>query len=315
MAQAPLDPPTSPEGAVCVPLTTLTPLRLTGADRLDFLHGQVSGEVKGLQVGQMSHALLLNVKGHALALLRVYRRQDDLFVAVEDGGGALVKAELQAHIVFDQVTIEDLTGTLQAFTLQGRGVSYVLKRALGNDLPADGHFVEVPFAEAKVLLAPVRRSSATGVDLHVLSRDAAALQTALLTAGAQLAGDDWLTLARIAAGLPSAAGEGGEGVLPQECGLEYAVSYRKGCYLGQEIMARIEARGNVRRRLMGVKLSGKPVGRALLHQGKEVGRLGSVAHHPSLGWIGLAIVRLELSPGAELTAGSTQATLTLLPFT
>ncbi|MBS3934251.1 MAG: folate-binding protein YgfZ [Truepera sp.] len=314
MTQAPLNLLTSPDGAVCVPLTTLTPLRLTGADRLDFLHGQVSGEVKGLQVGQMSHALLLNVKGHALALLRVYRRQDDLFAAVEDGGGALVKAELQAHIVFDQVTIEDLSDTLRAFTLQGRGVREVLKRALGSNLPADGHFVEVPFADAKVLLAPVRRSSATGVDLHVLSRDAEALQTALLMAGAQLAGDDWLTLTRITAGLPSAAGEGGEGVLPQECGLAYAVSYRKGCYLGQEIMARLEARGNVRRRLLGVKLNGQPDDKALRHQGKEVGRLGSFARHPELGWIGLAVVRLELSPGAELTAGGTQATLAPLPF-
>ncbi|MBS3966119.1 MAG: folate-binding protein YgfZ [Truepera sp.] len=314
MAQAPLNLLTSPDGAVCVPLATLTPLRLTGADRLDFLHGQVSGEVKQLQVGQTSSALLLNVKGHALALLRVYRRQDDLLAAVEDGGGTLVKAELQAHIVFDQVTIEDLTGTLQAFTLQGRGVRDVLKRALGSDLPAEGHFAQVPLADAKVLLAPVRRSSATGFDLHVLSRDAEALQTALLTAGAQLAGDDWLTLARIEAGLASAAGEGGEGVLPQECGLEYAVSYRKGCYLGQEIMARLEARGNVRRRLVGVKLSGQPVGRALLYQGKEVGRLGSVAWHPDLGWIGLAVVRLELAPGAELTAGGTQAMLAPIPF-
>jgi folate-binding protein YgfZ len=292
----------------------LTPLRLTGADRLDFLHGQVSGEVKGLKVGQMSHALLLNVKGHALALLRVYRREDDLFAAVEDGGGALVKAQLQAHIVFDQVTIEELSDTLRSFTLQGRGVRDVLKRALGRELPDEGHFMQVPFAGAKVLLAPVRRSSAGGADLHVLSRDAEALQTALLTAGAQLAGEEWLAPARIEAGLASAAGEGGEGVLPQECGLGYAVSYRKGCYLGQEIMARLEARGNVRRRLMGVKLDGQPDDRALRHQGKEVGRLGSAVLHPSLGWIGLAVVRLELSPGAELTAGSTQATLVPLPF-
>lgn len=292
----------------------MTPLRLTGPDRLEFLHGQVSAEVRGLKVGQVSTALMLNVKGHALALLRVYRREDDLYVAVEDGAGALVKAQLQAHIVFDQVTVEDLSATLCAFTLQGPGTPEVLRRALGAELPAEGHFVHVPFADAKVLLSPTRRSLAGGADLHVLCRDAEALGEALHKAGASMADEDWLTLARITAGLATAAAEGGEGVLPQECGLEYAVSYTKGCYLGQEIMARLEARGQVRRHLMGVRLTGRPGERTLQYEGKEVGRLGSVAYHPDLGWIGLAVVRRELSPGTALVAGSAQATLTPLPF-
>ena len=312
-AMADLDLLTSPTGAVIIALP-VTPLRLTGPDRLDFLHGQVSGEVKGLKVGQTSSALLLNVKGHALALLRVYRREEDLFVAVEDGAGALVKAQLQAHIVFDQVTIEELSGTLRAFTLQGHGVREVLKRALGSESPENGQFVQLPFAGAKVLLAPARRSLAGGADLHVLAKDADLLHEALVQAGAAPASPALLELARVEAGLPSAAGEGGVGVLPQECGLDYAVSYKKGCYLGQEIMARLEARGNLRRRLVGVKLSGPPDDKALHYRGKEVGRLSSALLHPDLGWIGLAVVRLELAIGTELTAGGTQATLTPLPF-
>jgi folate-binding Fe-S cluster repair protein YgfZ len=93
------------EGAVVVPLLVHTALRVTGADRLDFVHGQLSNEVKRLQLGTLSENLLLNHKGHALAQMRVFRRDDDLFLAVEGNAGELVERELRAHIIFDQVAL------------------------------------------------------------------------------------------------------------------------------------------------------------------------------------------------------------------
>jgi folate-binding protein YgfZ len=298
-----------------VPLLGTTPLRLTGPDRLEFLHGQVSHEVKNLQVGEGRPALMLNVRGHALALMRLYRRDEDLFVAVEGAAGERVKAQLKAHIIFDQVELSDLTGVIQSFTLQGAAVGEILERALHHALPEVNHFVQAPFESAQVLVSRVSRSTPGGVDLHVLTRDASALARALERAGAQLVGERALAAARVAAGIAEAEFEGGEGVLPQEAGLDYALSYRKGCYLGQEIMARIEARGNVRRRLVGLQLKAHPHdARDLLAAGKVVGRLGTVAEHPQLGVIALASVRSEVLPGTQLAVGDTSATVTGLPF-
>lgn len=311
------------ETAGLVPLLGTGALRVTGADRLDFLHGQISSEVKRLGPGESRAALMLSVRGHALALMRVYRREDDLFVAVEGGAGAQVEAQLRAHIIFDQVELHDLTDTLVTFTLQGTDAAAVLRRVFGGDagadltdLPEPGTFAQPPFASAKVLVGPAPRGRAGGFDLHVLSRDASALVAALTGAGAALAGEDALEALRIEAGIAGAELEGGEGVLPQEAGLEHAVSYRKGCYLGQEIMARIEARGNLRRRLVGLSLTGIPEAgtKDLVQNGKTVGRLGGVAEHPRLETIALASVRTEVGTGAVLEVGGVAAVVRELPL-
>ncbi len=305
------------ETAGLVPLLGTGALRVTGADRLDFLHGQISNEVKRLKPGEGRAALMLNVRGHALALTRVYRRDDDLFVAPEGGAGAQVEAQLRAHIIFDQVELHNLTDALTTFTLQGADAGAVLQRAFGTDLPElpePDTFAQPPFGSAKVLVGPVARSRAGGFDLHVLSRDAGALVAALT--GAELAGEDALEALRVEAGIAGAELEGGEGVLPQEAGLEHAVSYRKGCYLGQEIMARVEARGNLRRRLVGLRLNGfpEPGTRDLTRGGKTVGRLGGVAEHPQLGVVALASVRTEVAPGERLEIGDVAAVVSGLPF-
>jgi folate-binding protein YgfZ len=297
-----------------VPLLGTTPLRLTGADRLEFLHGQISNEVRRLAPGESRPALMLNVRGHALALMRVYRREDDLFTSVEGGAGARVLEQLQAHIIFDQVEIQDLTDTITTLTLQGEEARNVLNRLFEGELPSTNTFSEFPFASAKVLVSAVARSKTGGFDLHVLTRDVEEFVGALQNAGAELAGERPLEAHRIEAGIADAEHEGGEGVLPQEAGLEYALSYRKGCYLGQEIMARIEARGNLRRRLVRLTLSGWPDTRDVVFGGKTVGRLGGVAEHPVLGVIALGSVRTELTEGANLDIEPMSATLHTLPL-
>lgn len=304
------------ERAGVVPLLGTGALRLTGADRLEFLHGQVSNEVKRLQPGESRAALMLNIRGHALALMRVYHRDDDLFVAAEGGSVGRLEAGLRAHIIFDQVEIQNLTDSLTALTLQGKGAENVLNEVFKTELPAPDTFVQVPFASAKVLVSPASRSRAGGFDLHVLTHDAGALLRALQDAGAGLAGEEALTALRTEAGVAEAEFEGGEGVLPQEAGLTYALSYRKGCYLGQEIMARIEARGKVRRRLVGLNLSElpKPGERDLEQNGKTVGRLGSVAVHPRLGVVALGSVRTEVEAGAGLEVGGVSGVVSELPF-
>ena len=299
-----------------VPLLGTGALRLTGADRLEFLHGQVSSEVKRLQTGESRAALMLNIRGHGLALMRLYRRDDDLFVAAEGGSVAKLETQLRAHIIFDQVEIQNLSDSLTALTLQGTNAGKVLNEVFQTEWPTPDMFIQVPFASAEVLVSSVARSRAGGFDLHVLTRDTEALTEALVEAGAKLAGEDALEAHRIAAGIASAEFEGGEGVLPQEAGLTYALSYRKGCYLGQEIMARIEARGKVRRRLVGLKFPELPESgeRDLTQNSKTVGRLGGVAVHPSLGVIALGSVRTEVEIGEAVDVGNVSGVVSELPL-
>jgi tRNA-modifying protein YgfZ len=294
------------ETALVVPLLNHTALRVTGADRLDFVHGQLSNEVKKLQPGTFSQNLLLNHKGHALAQLSVFRRDDDLFLAVENGSGHLVERELKAHIIFDQVELQNLSEVITSFTVQGKNAAEVL--SVFGSLPTGNAFVQVPFASAKILIHPSRRTLPGGFDVHVLSKDAEALLDQLLESGATLAGEKALDMSRVEAGIPYAETEAGEGILPQEAGLEPLVSYTKGCYLGQEIMARIEARGNLHRSLKKLKLSAKPENseRDIRLADKVVGKLGTVAEHPELGVISLAVLR-DVPAAAELSVAGVTA--------
>ena len=299
--------------AIVVPLGTAA-LRVTGADRLEFVHGQVSNEVKRLSVGEFSDSLMLNHKGHALAQMRVVRRKDDLLVFIEGSASVFVKQQLEAHIIFDQVELEPLNWV--SLSVQGADAASILEQSLGSGLPTGKEFLTSTFEGAEVLISASTRSVQGGFDLATSADAGAGLTRTLLDGGATLVGEEALNLARVSAGIPHAEYEGGEGSLPQEAGLEPLISYTKGCYLGQEIMARIEARGNLRRSLHGLKLENMPdpEARDIELDGKRVGRLGTVVEHPDLGVIALAILRNDIDPKATLFIGETEGRLEPLPF-
>jgi len=301
------------DAAVALELDAVGALRLTGPDRIDFLNGQLAHDVRALPEGGVLRALYLDVKGHAQDEVRVHRRGQDLHLAVEDGRAGVVLERLTAHRVFDDVALEDLGPVLACLTVQGPGAAEVVRRALGQEPPDDeARFVQVPFRSAEVLVARHRRTGPGGVDLHLLRRDLSELRAALHAAGAVAGDQAGLEASRIAAGLPRAAADAGPGVLPQEAGLDDAISTRKGCYLGQETMARIEARAKLRRGLARLRLDGPPGDASrppLRRDGREVGRLGSVAAHPDDGWIALAVVRRDLPEDVTLEAGTARAAI------
>ncbi len=291
---------------VLVPLVTRGALRLTGADRIDFLHAQISHDVRSLRVLQARQALRLDHRGRPLADLVVVRRDDDLYLAIDDARGPLLVREFEAHIVFDQVVIEDLSERLASFVVAGERAIAALAAALGvGALPtASGEATQHPWRGADVLIHARARGLAASLDVHVLSAQLEPLWQALSAAGARPVGERALAAARVAAGLAAAAAEG-EGALPQEAGLEDRISYRKGCYLGQEIMARVEARGKVRRSLARLAFEERPhplTDDASLEvrdaQGRTVGRVGTVARLPDRRWAALAVVRSDLQGGA-----------------
>jgi tRNA-modifying protein YgfZ len=314
---------------VLVPRLALGHLRITGADRVAFLHGLVSHDVAALPEGGAIDALLLDHRGQPRAGLGVTRRPDDLFVAVDDGAGETVRRVLVEHVIFDRVEVEVLDRRLATATfLHGAGSAdgagggrdgqvAALAAALEAAWPGAAAALEatqrqpdvtapVPTPAGRALLRARRFGPGWAVDVHVLAEDLLLAGPLWLSAGVRPVGERALTAGRVAFGVATALGEGRLG-LPQETGLEGRVSYRKGCYLGQEIMARVEARGRLRRGLHTLRLAGPPPGlgsaqawRVEDGAGRSIGVLGSAAPAPDGdGWRALAVVRLDAEDGGD----------------
>lgn len=304
------------ESAIVVDLPSVGSLRIVGEDRIAFLHGQLANDVRSLRIGGVLRTLQLNAKGHALADMTLHRREHDVHLAVEDGAAAEVARRLLGHVVFDQVAVQDHGDLLRTVSVQGPAAKSVVLRAFG-EVPPDGGFASVAFGDASVLANASRRSGPGGIDVHVLARQADEALRLLVDAGAALGDVASLEASRVDALLPRAAREAGPGVLPQEAGLDGAISTRKGCYLGQETMARIEARAQVRRGLVRLVLSeeepgamsDEAAGADVRADGRVVGRLGTMARHPRLGLVALAVVRSGLDRDVTLVAAGRPAAI------
>ena len=268
-------------------------LRVMGSDRVPFVHGQVSNDVRGLATPGLCRSAILNVKGQLEYDVRIYRREDDLYVHAHAGLGAALLERLQRYVVFDDVQLSDITQRISVYHVSGD---------IASSLGFAGDVQLLPSDFGKLLIAGVNRGLEGGADIHVLRDHAAALEAFLQSRATLLSPHD-LELARLRAGLSDAHLDQFLERLPQECGLEGAVSYKKGCYIGQEIMARLEARGNTRYALQRVALSAvAPVGGAVTREGKNVGQLGANLQDGDR-VIGLAILRRDLEPDAVLEVG------------
>lgn len=259
-----------------------------GADRVDFVQGQLANDVRNIPVGEAVRSLALNLRGQALADVNVIETGEEFCLVVEDNMRDWLMATFDQHIIFDQVELAPLDAVMH-FTMQGPGAS-----ELQSDILAAG--ATHVWSRA--------RTQHGGIDVLVPDAEAAAVVAVAATAGFNHTSMEEHTAQRILAGLPLAAQDGGEGVLPQEAGLESALSYRKGCYLGQEIMARIEARGNLRRELATLVV---PCGNAVPDRanitnedGRTVGRVGSQAPLPDGRRVVLAVIRNDLDDAVQL---------------
>jgi tRNA-modifying protein YgfZ len=238
-------------------LLELGVLQLLGSDRIPFLHGQCSNDIRGLTVGAACTALVLNARGQIEFEIEVMRRTDDLLVFCQHGLEQALFDRLKRYIIFDDVQMQILT-------------DYKLAHHIGNLETAHPHW---------------QKARGFGNGFDVLLPAAENLPLEPLNFG----------LARVKAGIPNAHEDGFIGRLPQECGFEFAVSYKKGCYIGQEIMARLEARGQTRYELRQVNLAqALAAGTAIVQQGKEVGQLGACMADGSR-VTALAVLRRDLT--------------------
>jgi folate-binding protein YgfZ len=292
-------------------------LALTGPDAIEFLNGQVTNELAGLHPGEGRYAAFLTHKGKMLGDLRI------LAVAGIGGDGIelLLDTERSAlQALFDMIRRFKVGYRLELHkrTLETGELSLIGPRALelaGAELGPAEHS-NAPVELDGVPAFAVRTD--LGVDLICAAEQTAALLDVLQARGAVVVGEGVAESLRVERGRPRYGIDLDETVIPQEAGLnERAVSFTKGCYVGQETVARLHYKGKPNRHLRGLLLTGAAEPGAELHLGERVvGRITSVADSPALGPIALALVRREAEPGSSVLVGEdgVRGIVTELPF-
>ncbi len=294
-------------------------LALTGEDAVEFLNGQVSNELADLRVGEGRYAAFLTHKGKMLGDLRI-------LAAGDQPGGEPSELLLDT----ERATLQALFDMIRRFKvgyrveLHKRTVERGLLSLIGPEatsvagaqqLGADEH-ASTPLTIDGVDALAIRTD--VGVDLMCDAADTERLAGALRERGAPPVGEAAVECLRIEHGRPRYGIDLDDTVIPQEAGLnERAVSFTKGCYVGQETVARLHYRGKPNRHLRGLMLSAPALPGDPLGLGERaIGRLGSVTVSPKLGPIALALVRREAEPGARLSVGEhdIQAEVVALPF-
>ena len=300
------------EGCALIDVSERGKLALTGPEAKDFLHGQVTNDVVGLEPGHGCYAAFLTHKGKMLGDLRVLDFGDELFLDCERGALQPLFTLIHRFKLGRQVELHKRTLQMGLLSLVGPRAREVAGAAgLGA--------VEHDNVAGAIDGVPVRLiSTYLGVDVLSAAEDSERVTRGLLAAGAVGVPGEVLEVVRVEQGRPRYGADLDETVIPQEAGLnERAVSFTKGCYVGQETVARLFYKGKPNRHLRGLRLSAPvPPGAELTVDGRTVGRLGSVAVSPVHGPIGLALVRREAAPGETVHVGSegVTATLTSLPF-
>jgi folate-binding protein YgfZ len=272
--------------------------------------------VEELASGQGCYAALLDPKAHILADMRILSAgRAELWLDTEPQTLEAVLQHLRMYKIGRQVEISDRTAERAIMSLLGPASAEVAARVAAVAIPSAEH----DWVDARVRELPVRIvATNAGVDLMAPREGVDTLRSALLEAGAHRIGDEVAEVLRVELGIPRHGVDMGADNLPGEAGIvERAISFTKGCYIGQEPVARMYHRGRPNRRLRGLKMSA-PVsaGEPVISGDKVVGRLATSVTSPRLGPIALAILRREVEAGDRLVVGeqAVSATVVELPF-
>ena len=246
----PVDTTPLREGAVAFDLSGRGSLTLSGPDRAAFLQGVVSNDVKKVRPGSGCPALFLTAKGKLRATLDVLALEDSLLIDTEPALAAELADGLRAYIVYPPVGLEDETAETGVIHVEGPLAAERLAPLVGALPSADRSHLPISFDGSRGRVVAVSRGGESGFDLRIPRADVPALFQALAGIDIPTGSLELLEAARIESGLPRWGAELDASVLPDEAGLQRtAVSYTKGCYVGQETVARLKTYGHVNRLL------------------------------------------------------------------
>jgi folate-binding protein YgfZ len=303
-------------------------IEITGSDRAVWLHNLVTNAVKTLGPGEGNYTFATNVKGRILFDGNIIVLADRIWFDIDRRYAAKALAHFERYIITEDVRVTDRSREYCRIALLGPRAAEIAA-ALGarqaGTMASIGS-TTVPLAGAPRLLVRHDSAGVLGLEFYVEAADAAACWSELLEIGRPVirpVGQTAVDVLRIEAGIPVYGHDIDEDTLPAETQqIERAVSYVKGCYLGQEVVERMRSRGGLARKLVGLKLSGSAgvhPGNALLADGTSIGRLTSVCEsYAAGGTIGLGYAKVaHANPGTVLVVESTtevKAEVASLPF-
>ncbi|HEX3363009.1 MAG TPA: folate-binding protein [Solirubrobacterales bacterium] len=282
-----------------------------GPDGAEYLQGQLTNDVEALAVGEGQYAALLDRKGHMQTDLRVLRvGEDAILLDTEPRTKDAALRHLTMYSVGRDVQVGDATAERAFISLIGPRAAEIA------GTPPLPEFANEATKLASVDVVAV--GTRDGIDILFPADERDRVIAALTDAGAVEVSPEAVEILRVEAGVPRFGAEMDAGTMPVEASIvDDAVSFTKGCYIGQETVARLHYKGKPNKHLRGLRLSAAAAPGAALRLGdKEVGTLGGAVVSPAHGPIGLAIVRREAEPGSELTVGEDGVTaeVVALPF-
>ena len=325
------------QGAGMVDRCARGAVAMTGPDALSFLHSLLSQDVAALADGEGVHSLLLHPQGKLDVDLRLLRVGEEGWLDCEVGRGEQLAASLGRFKIRVKAEVEDRTGVWGCLAVRGPQAADVVAAASGVAVPEAAHAHVAPgpgvspkapgsgvspksWGEGGLRVVRADWPGVPGVDVVGPLEALAGAWGELAAAGAVPAGLSAFEAVRVAAGVPRQGRDLDEKTIPQEAFLELdAVSFTKGCFLGQELVCRIDTRGHVNRYLRRLDLTGDvrpPAGAEVVWEGKEVGALSSVAASTA-GTVALGYLRREVDLPAEVLlrwdGGEATATASALP--
>jgi folate-binding protein YgfZ len=320
------------EGVAVVERPGVGRLRLDGKDTLDLLDRLSTNDLTGLAPGSSVSTVLTTNKGRVIDLLTVYMLDDHLEALCSRDAVARVMEWIDFYTFDEDVTVADLTNTTAITGLAGPDAAELVGKLAGDaaaDLPPYG-VIEAQIGGVAVTIVPTNFLGAGTFDVVAPAGDGDALRAAL-GAVAQVVGPEALEAARIERGVPAFGSELNEDHNPLEAGLMDSISFNKGCYVGQEVVARLNTYDKVQRRLAvlrwppdgdsggvatGDEVAPKaaPGGDNAPGSGKPLGAITSVAEHPNGGYVGLAYVRRAFE-STQVAVGPSGIVAALQPAT
>ena len=317
------------EGAGLFDLSSRGRVEVSGAEAVQFLNGLVTNDVKSLAPGAWMGAAFPNVQGRLIAHARVMRAGDGqtFLIDTEAATAGAVRRSLERFALAGDFRVRDLSEEIALLSVQGAAAAALVGRVLREDAARTerGRVSAVNWRESQaVIVARATHTGEDGFDLFAGADAAGELWDALVAAGARPAGADALEVLRVEAGVPRHGVDVTDANVVLEAGLDDSVSYTKGCYVGQEIIARIHWRGHVAKRLAGLLPEGEAAPGAKIRTvdgEREIGRVTSAALSPRLGRrIALGLLKYDfLEPGTEVAVAdesgeSSPARVAPLPF-
>ena len=285
-------------------------MRVSGSEAVMFLNGLMTNDMKTLAANRWMPAVFPTVQGRLIGAVRVIRGNEPTFlIDTEAASHEAVLKTISRFTLAGDFKVADVTAGAALLTVQGQSAAEILQKLFDgiSDLPQNG-VVETTWQNVPVTIIRASHTGEDGFDIVIDSSRKAELQQALEAAGAQPVGEDTFGILRVEAGIARFGQDMDETTVVLETNLDDAVSYTKGCYVGQEIIVRIKHRGHVAKKLTGLRFETDQqieVGVTIRSkENEEIGRVTSAVISPRLGSIGLGYVRYEhLAEGTQVVVG------------